>query len=442
MSLHSSGVQASDEPHWNGSVPFHGSKNIPYSHSIDITPMVLFSLETLLLIAAIGGTLPILMLCLECIVASFSRLPQASEETLEASTSLVVLVPAHNEAAGIVPILQGIQLQLRPQDTLLVVADNCTDDTATLARATGARVVERWDPQHRGKGYALDCGLSALADAPPEVVVLMDADCQVVSGTLPQLAARALASGCPTQAIYLFDVPDSPGSKALISAFAIKVKNLVRPLGLAQLGFPSLLFGTGMAFPWPVLQSVDIASGHIVEDMKLGFDAAIAGHPPLFCPTVQVAGQLPSAQSATSSQRTRWEHGHLQVLKTYLPLLLWQGLKQRRFDLLALGLDLSVPPLSLLVILWLGAMLIAMMTGSIGLGWHPAVVLGIAGGLLLTAITVAWVRFARADISLFRLLSIGMYILWKIPLYLKFVVKPQSSWIRTERTQSEQTISE
>ena len=397
--------------------------------------MLLFVIQSALLLVAIAVSLPIGVFVLECLIAALWPTVETRASHLPPAAKVAVLMPAHNEANTITPVLKGIQQQLRPQDTLLVIADNCSDDTASVARATGAQVLERQDAQRRGKGYALDFGIRALSADAPDVVIMMDADCVTTGGSLLTLAAQAMMTGRPIQSRYLFAVPEQPSTKALISAFAITVKNWVRPLGMRQLGLPSLLFGTGMAFPWSVLTSVNLASGHIVEDMKLGFDLAISGHPPLFDPSVQVMGQLPDSTQAATSQRTRWEHGHLTVLRDYVPQLLGQSLKQGRIDLLALALDLAVPPLTLLVTLWAVTLGLTGIAAVIGLGMLPGLLTVAAGGLLFLAIAAAWLRFARQDIPLSSLLAFAGYLLWKIPLYFKFLVKPQSDWVRTERSQ-------
>lgn len=401
--------------------------------------MLLSIIQSVLLLIAIAVALPIVVLGVECGMAALTGTSAANKMELADTTTIAVLMPAHNEAATLTPVLEGIRRQLRSQDRLLVVADNCTDATATVAQAAGAEVLERQDPERRGKGYALDFGIQALSQSPPDVVVMMDADCLITGGSLLSLAAQALTTGRPTQARYLFAVPDQPSPKALVSALAITVKNWVRPLGMLKLGLPSLLFGTGMAFPWAVLTAVDVASGHIVEDMKLGLDLAIAGYPPLFDPTVQVMGQLPDSNRAATSQRTRWEHGHLQVLQDYVPQLAFQSLKQARFDLLALALDLAIPPLTLLVMLWVLSLGMTGITGIVGLGWLPTIITAVSGSLLVGAIAMAWGRFARQDIPLSSLVGLAGYLLWKIPLYFKFLVKPQSDWVRTERSKAKPT---
>lgn len=387
-----------------------------------------------LLIIAIALAVPCTVLLLECLGALLSR-PSRLSPAVEASrdSALTVLMPAHNEAEVIADTLAALTPQLAPQDCILVVADNCTDETAELARQAGATVLERNDDARRGKGYALDCGLRFMAASPPDAVVIVDADCQFRSGSVRDLAAAAIASQRPVQGVYLIDKPVSPSLKESVSAFAFKVKNLVRPLGLRQFGLPCLLTGTGMAFPWSVMTRVDLATQSIVEDMKLGFDLAIAGTPPLLCPSVTVVGPLPPNDEAATTQRTRWEHGHLQLISRYCPQLFAQAAVQVRLDLLATALDLIIPPLSLLVMLW-GATTFVMTLVSWLMGfWLPAWICYGAGVGLISAVVIAWARFAQSDLALTTLLRVPVYILWKIPVYLKFITEPQVEWVRTRR---------
>ncbi len=167
--------------------------------------------------------------------------------------------------------------------------------------------------------------------------------------------------------------------------------------------------------------------------MQLGIDLALAGQPPVFCQEAKVTGRLPQQQQAAKSQRTRWEHGHLQTLLIQVPQLLRAAVQKRRFDLLALALDLCIPPLSLLVMIWVAVMGGALFAGVLGASWLPAIFLAIEGVLILISIVGAWAKFGRADLPVLTLLAVPLYILWKIPLYLAFLVRRQTKWIRTER---------
>lgn len=346
---------------------------------------------------------------------------------------IAVLMPAHNESAGIARPLNAIRVQLQPDDRVLVVADNCTDDTAEIACANGAEVIVRNDAERRGKGYALDFGVRHLAAQPPEVVIVIDADCLVHGYALDMLARHALAVRRPVQALYLMHSPEGASLKTKVAEFAWAVKNWVRPLGYHHLGLPCQLMGTGMAFPWHLIRHADLASGHIVEDLKLGLDFAAKGYAPRFCPGARVTSVFPTHVEGVQSQRTRWEHGHLGMLVQEGGPRLKDGLLTRNGGLLALALDLCVPPLALLTLLvtalcGLGAVA-WLATGQIW-PWALALVdMGLVGG----AVLIAWLRFGRKIISLPNLAYAPFYALGKIPLYLKFLVRRQAEWVRSRR---------
>jgi cellulose synthase/poly-beta-1,6-N-acetylglucosamine synthase-like glycosyltransferase len=319
----------------------------------------------------------------------------------------------------------------------VVIADNCSDRTAEIARNAGATVIERQDSDRRGKGYALDYGLRFLESDPPDVVVIVDADCTVNQDAIEQLTRCAIATGQPAQSVYLMAKPNnSRSSKDIISQFSVIVKNLVRPRGLTLLGWSCLLYGTGMAFPWSVIRSVSLASGHIVEDMKLSLDLTLAGYRPTLCLKATVKAYLPTQPQAAKSQRTRWEHGQLQVMKAYIPTLFKEAISQRRLDLFVSLLDLCIPPLSLVVISWVGLMATSIVSLVLGASWLPFAIAAIAGCCFFSAILLAWAGFARKEFPLLELLTVPFYIVWKIPMYLKFLVKPQNVWVRTEREAS------
>lgn len=389
-------------------------------------------LNVFLLAIAFLLLIPIGVLCVECLAAATTSRQRIGEPCANRPT-IAILVPAHDEAGGISATLNTLLPQLTPQDRLVVIADNCSDETAAVAQAVGATVIERHDLEKRGKGYALDFGLKFLAPAPPEVVVVVDADCFVAEGAIAQISCLAAATQRPVQASYLLTPPAKPSPAAAVSILAFTVKNLVRPLGLAQLKQPCLLTGTGMAFPWSVIHQVSLASGNIVEDMQLSLDLLLVGYPTIFCAEADVTGALPQQKQAATSQRTRWEHGHLQTLVRQVPRLLKAWLKQGHFALLAIALDLSIPPLSLLVILWVVALVAASIVGWFLALYVPMYFLALEGLLLLLAIITSWAKFARQTLPLVTLLAVPLYILWKIPLYLAFLKKPQTKWVRTER---------
>jgi hypothetical protein len=123
----------------------------------------------------------------------------------------------------------------------------------------------------------------------------------------------------------------------------------------------------------------------------------------------------------------------LQTLLTQVPQLLRASVQQKRFDLLAIALDLCVPPLSLLVMLWTVAMGGALLAAVLGNSLIPTVLLAMEGLLFSISIVAAWVKFGRTNLRMLTLLAVPLYILWKVPLYFAFLVRPQTKWIRTQR---------
>ena len=347
--------------------------------------------------------------------------------------SVAVLIPAHNEEAGLLATLSSLQPQLGASDRILVVADNCSDRTADVARQAGAGVIERSHAQLRGKGYALDFGVQALNAAPPDVVVIVDADCIVGEGAIARLAALAAAHQRPVQALYLMHTPAGSGPLKKIAEFAWIVKNKVRPLGWFRMGWPCQLMGTGMAFPWQTIRSAHLATGHIVEDMKLGLDLALAGSAPLFCPHALVYSYFPSSAEGAQSQRTRWEHGHLSVIASAAPAALLGAVRRRSASLFAFGLDLCVPPLALLVLLVCALTGLSLVLALAGGPVAPLLLGVLAGVALAMAILLSWWRYGRTVLSGKELALAAFYVLAKIPLYCRFLFRRQVSWVRSKR---------
>jgi cellulose synthase/poly-beta-1,6-N-acetylglucosamine synthase-like glycosyltransferase len=341
-----------------------------------------------------------------------------------------IVIPAHNEATGLAATLAPLVELPYP---IILVADNCTDQTAAIGRQFGVVVLERQHESDRGKGFAMDFGLNYLRPDPPDVVLFLDADCLITAPQVQRLVDYAGRRQRPVQALYLMQLPPAPTTKHRVSAFAFRFKNHVRMQGLSRLRGPIVLSGSGMAFPWHCLADVNLASASIVEDMKLGIDLAIAGNPALFCADTIVTSALPQQSTVANRQRTRWEHGHLQSIGLYAPKLLRASWEQRRFDLLLLAWDLCIPPLSLMALVWLVSFGLMAAAAQLGFGQFAFKLVLAAGVMLTGAILLAWQRVGRSDLPLADLLRVPFYVFGKVPLYLRFITARQQAWERTDR---------
>lgn len=389
------------------------------------------ALSICLLVLLCITLVPVFVLLSQVLLA---RLPaRAAAPAAGARPRVAILIPAHNEEAGLLATLSSLQPQLGIHDRILVVADNCSDRTAELARRAGADVVERSHAQLRGKGYALDCGVQALSAAPPEVVIIVDADCIVGAGAIARLASLAACHHRPVQALYLMHTAAASGPLKKIAEFAWIVKNKVRPLGWSRLGWPCQLMGSGMAFKWQTIAAARLATGHIVEDMKLGMELALAGCAPMFCPDALVHSHFPTSQEGVASQRTRWEHGHLSMIASTVPRTLLAAVRRASPSLLAFGLDLCVPPLALLTLLVCGLTGLSLLLALCGGPVAPLALGVLADAALGVAILLAWWRHGRAVLSGKELALAAVYVASKIPLYFRFLFQRQVAWVRSKR---------
>lgn len=351
------------------------------------------------------------------------------------SLKVAVLIPAHNEETVICATVEAIKSQLEDNYFVYVVADNCSDNTVRIARELDINVLERVDTDNLGKGYALDFGINHLRESAdtPEVVVVIDADCIVEPGSLVKLVDKCIEVRGPVQALYLMHSnATTPGKK--IAEFAWIVKNWVRPLGYLKMGLPCQLMGTGMAFPFALLSEVSLANSNIVEDMKLGIDLARTGNSPVFCPEARVVSVFPDEEKSIESQRTRWEHGHLSTILSEGFGLLGAAIRRKDLGLLAMALDLMVPPLALLAIILFTVLAITKLASLFAnVSSLPLLIVIIACILFSLSVLQAWWGFAWQVLSLKDLLGIPFYIIRKIPMYLRFWTRRQKEWVRTDR---------
>jgi cellulose synthase/poly-beta-1,6-N-acetylglucosamine synthase-like glycosyltransferase len=361
----------------------------------------------------------------------------AFDPAIAHAPKIAILMPAHNEARTIQAMLGPLLPLLNDNLKLVVIADNCSDDTASVAAMPGIQVIERHDPENRGKGYALAFGQEFLKKAPPEVfpecVIIMDADCTMDAASMGEIARSALHHGVPVQARYVFHPDPSASPKVQISNFAFWVKNVIRQRGGRRLGGAAILGGTGMAFPWPLFAQLPLASGDIVEDLGLCIAATKRGHAPLYLDHAHVYSAA-ADEGATLGQRTRWEHGFLMTARTHALGSICDGIGSGNRKLFQLGLHLLVPPLALLFILSFAVLLLlAVIAFSGGAAaafvWLLVLLFCAAIGVLL-----AWASGGHHWLSIGALLRLPLYVLWKIPIYLRLAKGEKSGWTRTDRT--------
>ncbi len=377
--------------------------------------------------------IPVVVFVVECLLGLIRPADMSSVDNNDITSA--ILIPAHNEASGIAKTLENLKTQITDNDHVVVIADNCEDSTADITRRFGFTVIERQSDRERGKGYALDFGMHYLKqrDSSPDVVIIVDADCIVEDNALSLLKQAVIARQRPVQACYLMLRGDVSRIAVKISEFAFLVKNKIRLRGLSRLGMPVPLTGTGMAFPWEAIAQAQLATGDIVEDMRLGVELAEHGVGATYCDQACVYSYFPTSEAAEATQRERWEHGHLSTLSQFAPRLFKRAIGKPSIEALGMMLDLIIPPLSLLVMIMGAAWGFFLIWGLLFSQW--ALFYGASGlfALLLVSISLTWLSHGRHILSIKELLHIPVYIISKIVIYLGYIVRKQTKWIRTDR---------
>src|SRR5581483_11646634 len=206
-----------------------------------------------------------------------------------------LLVPAHDEEASLGRLLTSTAALAYPADryTVYVVADNCQDRTAEVARAGGARVEERFDQQEIGKGYALRWLLGRIRERGEayDAYVVVDADTVVAPDLLRRFDAHFEAGSQVLQAYYtVLNVGESP--LAALRYAALAAVHYLRPLGRRRLGLSCGLKGNGMAFAATVLEQVGWSWFTLAEDVELHLALVEAGYRVDFVPEATVLADM------------------------------------------------------------------------------------------------------------------------------------------------------
>ena len=350
-------------------------------------------------------------------------------------TRFDVVVPAHNEAAGIARTIQSLRALDYPADRvrLVVVADNCMDDTARQAEEAGARVLVRHDPERRGKGYALEYAYSVvLADGVADAVVVIDADTEVSANLLRAFSTRFESGADAVQAEYAVrNGGESWRTRLMVVAFSLF--HTLRSLGRERLGLSCGLRGNGMAFRCALLRRGPPRAYSIVEDVEYGIALGMAGVRVQYLAEAVVRGDMPATAAASESQRERWEHGRWATVGSHLPSL-WRAWRAGGGRVpLDLAADLLVPPLTTLAAAVGAGTLVSLAAYRAGYAAMIAPASWIAALAFLFAYVCRGVVLAEAGWGVVRDLAwVPVYAAWKFALAVRR--QPLSGeWVRTMR---------
>lgn len=372
--------------------------------------------------------------------------------------SATVVIPAHNEEDVILATLQSLAA-VQPPLPVVVIADNCTDRTAQLARDAGATVIERQNKDERGKGFALAYAFDllmngagnggAIAGSGADAYIVVDADTQVQ----PDFAVRLLAElpddpGVPAAVQGRYGVMNgSDGWRAALMSAAFDLVNHVRLLAIDHAGGCLGLKGNGMAFTRGCLAQYPMTGRSVTEDLDYAMDLMQHGGIRVqYAPHAFVCAQMPVTGEQARSQRQRWEGGRYRVVRSRAPQLLKAVFKTRDLRFIGAIFELLQPPLAEQVAGCVGICSLALL--CLMLGSPFAGLASIAAGFSVVSILMyvfLGLGLAGAKKETFKALAFApIYIVWKLVLYAIGIVSGRrtgkadtggadAEWVRTSR---------
>lgn len=402
-------------------------------------------LKRLLLIAEVLMMSPMLYLFILSISA-FVGIRKRSVENMKArlqpgatTTNFALLLPAHNEELVIEHLLESLSHLDYPREqySVYVVADNCTDRTAELARAAGwVHVYERFDSAKRGKGFALNWLWNKLKEEQliHDAYIIFDSD-SIVEPNYLHIMAHELANGA--EALQgrstVLNATESPSTA--IRLIGVTLVNDVRHLGRNALGGSSTL-ANGLCLSHSLIERHPWEAYSLTEDYEYYLTLVQNGIRVQFVPEAIVRTHMPVTFEQMRTQDIRWESstGGYQTMQVAWKLLR-SGVLLRDFMRIDAVAELLTPPLSLLVgycsLSFVASLLMKSRIGTL--------ISCIMAGSLFTYISTGF-YVLRPPLAVYKaFLYAPRFMLWKLWVFLvlRHKKKHTNEWVRTSRVGSE-----
>lgn len=316
-----------------------------------------------------------------------------------------VLIAARNEETVISQLIESIRNQTYPSELvkIFVIADNCTDNTASVAKAAGAIVWERFNRYKIGKGYAIDFLLERIGEAYPEKpfdgYFIFDADNLLEENYICEMN-KCFSEGHRIITSYrnTKNYDNNWISAGSSLWFLRECQYLSRSRML--LGTSCAVSGTGFLVHADIFEKTGGWKFFLLtEDIEFSIHNVIDGEKIAYCESAMFFDEQPVRLSQSWNQRMRWTKGNIQVCQKYGAKLIKSIFKNRSFS----SYDMTMTIFPAIVLTALG--------GIINLS-------GIAYGLfsdggVLTVIQSIWESIRNAYIMFFAIGLITTITEWK-----------------------------
>ena len=379
------------------------------------------------------------------IVVSFCSLIKLKDKKLliEKDHKFMAIIPAHNEENVIRNLIESLNEQDYPKELydIYVIADNCSDATAEIAKDAGAIVYKRFDEQNKTKGAALNWFLHQKIEenADYDAFCVFDADNIVDKNFLINMNKK-LCEG--EDVVQGYRDIKNPTDSWVSAGYALFYWTMHRFYHLARynLGLSPLLNGTGFMVKYDLIKEKGWNTKTLTEDIEFSLINIAEGRKLGWATDAIVYDEQPLEYKQSWTQRMRWSVGHIQCVKYYLKDLA-KGVKEHKtlmnFDgfLYLMGMPMLIITLGLLVVNFVIYAGNGMTTAA--LIWNYARYIG-ATFLLppLTAILIMWLDKRPIKPMLKGILCYPLFLGSWILINIKALIKPDTTWTKIEHTRS------
>ena len=245
----------------------------------------------------------------------------------------MAIIPAHNEETVVGNLVESLKKQNYPKECydIYVIADNCTDNTAKIAKEAGAIVYERFDNTKKTKGYALDWFLQQKIqeNAPYDAICIFDAD-NIVDNNFMTAMNKKLCQG--EEVVQGYRDIKNPTDNWITSGYALFYWTMHRFYHLARynLGLSPLLNGTGFMVSFDIIKENNgWKTVTLTEDIEFSLQRILKGKRLGWSTEAIVYDEQPTGFKQSWSQRSRWTVGHMQCMKEYTGKLLNEAIEKK-----------------------------------------------------------------------------------------------------------------
>lgn len=413
----------------------------PQVFSYPMDPINLGMLQTLVLlanitisclqiVAAVGLSYYYLLL-----VASTAKSHMVEPDN-QPNKSFAIAIPAHNEEAVLAKTVQTLKNQRYTSHLfdIYVIADHCDDNTAEIARRSGAICYERSEEPRGRKAYALQWLLERIlaGEKNYDALVIFDADSQVDSNFLQAMNHTLDRDHLVLQGKHVIANPQG-GSFRGLAAVDMRLNNLLRNQAKQNLGLSCRLMGDAMCFATDVIRQHGWLAESLTEDREYALYLLTQGIQIGYVSDAVSFGQAAPGWREASSQRLRWYGGVFHIQKKFAFRLFKLGIQKSNWAALDQAVELLLPSFSVLALLSLCVAMIQWVWPSLRPLFLPQVSTGMALAWVIFPFLGLWLD--KAPVAAFQsLLYSPIYLIWRLWLGFRArILRGRVQWVRTRR---------